>query len=77
MSNSIIVSKLTSKCRTSVPKVVRERLGLRPGDMIRYVLGQDSVILKRLADASQPDCYPFAAFTEWQSEVDRCGYADL
>lgn len=32
-----MLSTLTSKGQTTIPKPVRERLGLRPGDRIEYV----------------------------------------
>jgi AbrB family looped-hinge helix DNA binding protein len=30
-------TKLTSKCQVTVPKAVREKLGLKPGDEIEFV----------------------------------------
>jgi AbrB family looped-hinge helix DNA binding protein len=32
---AVITSKLTSKAQTVVPRIIRERLGLRPGDTLR------------------------------------------
>ena len=30
-------TKLTSKCQVTVPKAVRDRMGLKPGDEIEFV----------------------------------------
>lgn len=34
----MVESSLTSKCQTTVPKPVREALGVSPGDRLRYVI---------------------------------------
>ena len=36
----LATTKMTSANQTTIPKAVRERLGLRPGDTIVWVLGQ-------------------------------------
>jgi AbrB family looped-hinge helix DNA binding protein len=36
-------SKLTAKGQTTIPLEVREHLGIRPGDQVRYVLIGDRV----------------------------------
>ena len=42
----MIESAITSKGQTTLPKVVREALGVRPGDRVRYVvLGNEVRIL--------------------------------
>ena len=38
-------STVTSKWRTTLPKPVREALGLRPGDRVRYFVLDDEVRL--------------------------------
>jgi antitoxin PrlF len=57
-----------------LPKRLREMLDLQPGDELAFVIGDDAVRLVRVP-ASRDD--PFACFTEWASEADRKGYADL
>ncbi len=39
----MIESKITSKGRTTLPKSVREALGVGPGDRVRYVVSGDEV----------------------------------
>jgi antitoxin PrlF len=65
-------SKLSSKAQTVIPKAIRERLGLKPGDTIRYRLEGGVVAIER---ASADD--PFAAFTEWASEADEKAFDKL
>jgi AbrB family looped-hinge helix DNA binding protein len=43
---------LTSKGQTTIPKDVREYLGLRPGDRIEFVLTEDKTVL--LKPATRP-----------------------
>ena len=69
------VSKLTSKAQTVIPKAVRERLGLRPGDLVRYVFEGGRVTIERAATGAEDD--PFATFTEWGSEADEEAYRSL
>ena len=69
------VSKLTSKAQTVIPKAVRERLGLKPGDLVRYVFEGRRVVIERAATDTEDD--PFATFTEWASEADEEAYKSL
>ncbi len=39
----MIKSKVTSKGQTTLPKPVREALGVAPGDRVRYVIFEDEV----------------------------------
>ena len=39
----MIESAITSKGQTTLPKVVREALGVRAGDRVRYVIVDDEV----------------------------------
>ena len=68
-------SKLSSKAQTVVPKQVRERLGLKPGDTVRYRITDEGVMLEKARPGSDDD--PFATFVEWSSEEDDLAFADL
>ncbi len=68
-------SKLSSKAQTVVPKEVRERLGLKPGDTVRYRITAEGVTLEKARTESEDD--PFATFVEWSSEEDDVAFADL
>ena len=69
------VSKLTSKAQTVIPKAVREKLGLKPGDLVRYVFEGKRVVIERALNETDDD--PFATFTEWASEADEEAYRSL
>ena len=69
-----IVSKIISKSQTVIPRDIRERLNLKPGDRLRYRITDDGVLIDK-APASEDD--PFAVFTEWASEEDDAAYAGL
>ncbi len=72
---SAFKSKLSSKAQTVVPKEVRERLGLVPGDTVRYRITDEGVMLEKARTEAEDD--PFATFVEWSSEEDDIAFADL
>ncbi len=43
---NLSVGTLTSKGQTTVPAEVREFLGLKPGDKIRYIRRGDEIVIK-------------------------------
>lgn len=72
----MIISKLTSKARTTIPLPVRALLRLQPGDELQYEIIDGKVILtKARRDATRYD--PFRTFEKWRSEADTKAYADL
>jgi antitoxin PrlF len=70
-----IFSKVSVKSQTVIPREVRDRLGLKPGDRLRYRITEDGVLLDK-APADETDD-PFAVFTEWSSEADEKAYGRL
>jgi antitoxin PrlF len=68
-------SKVSVKSQTVIPREVRERLGLKPGDTLRYRVTEGGVLLDK-APANEADD-PFAAFSEWSSEADEKAYGSL
>lgn len=69
------VSRLTSKAQTVIPKKVREKLGLKPGDLLRYIEEDNRIVIEKVRGEAEDD--PFATFTEWSSEADERAYKDL
>ncbi len=67
-------SKITSKSQTVIPQSIREKLGIKPGDMLDYVETEQGIFIEK-ARAVEED--PFATFVEWSSEADEKAYADL
>ncbi len=75
-----IISTLTSKSQTVIPKTIRAKMGLKPGDSIRYSVKGERVEIEKLAIPTGEDWQghnPFAAFTEWASEADEKAFAHL
>jgi antitoxin PrlF len=68
-------SKVSVKSQTVIPREVRERLALKPGDTLRYRVTEDGVLLDK-AQANETDD-PFAAFSEWSSAADEKAYGGL
>jgi antitoxin PrlF len=71
----LIVSKITSKAQTTVPRSVRAALKLGVGDTIVYAIEGDHVIMTKATTANVDS--PTASFDEWSSENDRHAYAGL
>ncbi len=67
-------SKVSVKSQTVLPREVRERLGIRPGDILRYRLTEEGVLIDKAPNEADD---PFAAFSEWSSEADEKAYAKL
>ena len=67
-------SKISVKSQTVLPREVRDKLGVKPGDTLRYRLTADGVLIDK-APAEADD--PFAAFSEWSSAADEKAYAGL
>jgi len=67
-------SKLSVKSQTVLPREVRNLLGIKPGDTLRYRLTAQGVLIDK-APAEADD--PFAAFSEWSGEADEKAYAGL
>jgi len=69
-----VFSKVSVKSQTVIPREVRNQLGLRAGDTLRYRLTPDGVLIDK-APTEADD--PFATFTEWSSEADEKAYGNL
>jgi antitoxin PrlF len=67
-------SKVSVKSQTVLPRAVRERLNIRPGDTLRYRVTREGVLLDKASPAEDD---PFAAFSEWSGAADEKAYADL
>jgi antitoxin PrlF len=68
-------SKVSVKSQTVIPRAVRERLALKPGDTLRYRLVPEGVLLDKAVAGEGDD--PFAAFSEWSGEADEKAYGNL
>ena len=66
----MITSQLSSKSQTTIPRAIRQTLGLKPGDAIGYRVEGDSVVMLR---ADEPDMFigNYSTFWEWATEEDE------
>lgn len=72
---NVMFSKITSKSQTVLPQAVRERLGVKPGDRLRYKVTKQGVFIEKAPATTEDD--PFAIFSEWSGAADEKAYADL
>jgi antitoxin PrlF len=72
---NVMFSKVTSKSQTVIPRAVREKLGLKPGDRLAYALTDKGIIIQKAKAGTEDD--PFAVFSEWASAADDEAYAEL
>lgn len=54
---------------------MREHLRLKPGDVLRYRMTNEGVLLDK-APANEADD-PFATFSEWSNAADEKAYGNL
>jgi antitoxin PrlF len=72
-----VTSRLTSKAQTTVPRAVRDRLGLRPGDGLVWEL--DGEVRVRRQEPIEAGYLRAVETTlgEWASEDDAAAYDRL
>lgn len=68
-------SKISVKSQTVIPQEVRDRLGIVPGDRLRYVIDQKGIWIERAVSGEPED--PFVSFNEWADPEDEAAYANL
>ena len=71
----VVFSKVSVKSQTVIPRTVREQLGVQAGDILRYRVTDEGVLIDKAPASEQDD--PFASFSEWSSEADEKAYAGL
>ena len=72
---SAAYSRVSVKSQTVLPRLVRDRLGIRPGDTVRYRLTETGVVIDKSPAGEADD--PFASFSEWAGAADEKAYGDL
>ncbi len=74
-----MISKVTSKGQVTLPKPIREKLGVRPGDSLVYEV-EGSVVRVRKAEAFDIAWHQAISRTlaaEWDSPHDHENFDDL
>ena len=74
----MIHSRLTSKFQATVPLQIRQKLGLKKGDLLEFTVRKGAVTLKKVS----PVDLAFAkslqtTLSEWESKNDEEAYGDL
>lgn len=70
-----VTSRLSSRSQTVIPKPIRDRLGIGPGDVIAFEERAGEIVIRPVRTPPADD--PFATFSEWSSEADEEAYAGL
>ena len=73
------IATLTAKGQVTVPKAVREALGLRQGDQLSWELEDGSVRVRAIAplDLAYLRSLDDASLQEWSSPADEEAFAGL
>ncbi len=70
----MVTATMTSKGQLTVPKEIRDRLGLEPGDKVEFVRGDDSaVVLRKRRSVSVRELFrtlPEGAVPKGQEAID-------
>lgn len=61
-------ARVSTKAQLVLPKPIRERLGVGPGDLVRFVERDGDIVIERIERDPFED--PFALFDEWSSAAD-------
>jgi antitoxin PrlF len=71
-------SRVSVKSQTVIPREVRERLEIKPGDRLRYRMTEEGVLLDK-APAVDADWLGSLqeTFSEWATPEDAAAYDDL
>ena len=71
-------AKLASKAQTTLPKAVREALGVGPGDVLVYRVAADGVTLARAEALDRSWLKDLdASLSEWGSAEDAAAFGGL
>ena len=71
-------SRFTSNWRTTIPREVRQKLSLRPGDVLVYELDEDEVRARKQAPLDVAHLRAVqTALCEWDSPEDAAAFDGL
>ncbi len=72
-------SKLTSKSQATIPRPIRDFLGVRPGDSVVFEIERDQKVIVRKATPMDIEFLRAVEGTlsEWSSQYDEEAYGDL
>ncbi len=73
-------TRIAARGRITIPKAIRESARLRPGDLVGFEMDGDRVLMRKVAEASEPDTYLVwlsEALGEWSSPEDEEAWRSL
>lgn len=72
-------SKLTTKHQATIPKAIREKLGLQSGDYVQFQERNGQVVVTKVErlDNDYLRTVGMTLESEWLSDADEKAYADL
>jgi antitoxin PrlF len=70
-----VEARLSAKAQLVIPKRIREKLGVKPGDRVAFEERDGEIVIRPVRERPQED--PFVLFTEWSSEADERAYDDF
>lgn len=71
-------ARITARGQTTIPKHIREAVGLREGDLVAFDQRGDHLVLRKVETAPGP--YPgrvSGVMSEWASHEDEDAWRDL
>lgn len=75
---AVNLSRVTTKYQATIPRPVREALGLRPGDSVAYEIEKGVVRLRRATPVDLAYAQAVSkTLTEWDSKADDEAYREL
>ena len=67
----VITAKITSKGQVTVPKKVRESLGIKEGDYLGYEVNEDNAVIRKIPKIDVEWANSIKnTLTEWEDELD-------
>lgn len=75
---STTLSRVTARYQATIPREVRQALGIRAGDRVAYEIERGVVRLRRATPLGLACAQAVSkTLTEWDSRADDAAYADL
>lgn len=75
----LMLVKITAKGQATIPRALREALGVKPGDTLAWAVDKDGVARVRRVEAQDGEYLQALQETlpEWSSVEDDAAYANL
>lgn len=72
------LSKITARGQTTIPKTIRDAVGLREGDVLAFEVEGDHLVVRKIAPDQDDYLRGLSkAMDEWTSPEDEAAWRDL